>query len=141
MYYVFIYMYYNVCQSISSSTSMTSSGEHNICTLRIGLITSLKCIYIHIYIHEKSLQEMLRKARQQQHNRKAKQHNTTPRKSFFKENWLPRVGLKPTTISNATKRCSYQLSYGGSSCTTTPHVVDGALLSCVHILYTCVLSW
>ena len=36
--------------------------------------------------YEQSLQEMLRKARQQQHNRVAKQHNTTsPKQSFFKE--------------------------------------------------------
>ena len=35
---------------------------------------------------EQSLQVMLRKAGQQQHNRKAKQHNTTRLKqSFFKE--------------------------------------------------------
>ena len=40
---------------------------------------------LHImYMHEQSLQEMLRKARQ--HNRKAKHHNTTrPKQSFFKE--------------------------------------------------------
>ena len=37
-------------------------------------------------VHEQSLREMLRKAKQQQHNRKAKQHNTTrPKQSFFKE--------------------------------------------------------
>ena len=38
-------------------------------------------------LHEQSIREMLRKARQQQqHNRKAKQHNTTrPKQSFFKE--------------------------------------------------------
>ena len=38
-------------------------------------------------VHKQSLQEMLRKARQQQqHNRKAKQRNTThPKQSFFKE--------------------------------------------------------
>ena len=44
------------------------------------------CMCICVSLNEQSLQEMLRKARQQQHNRKAKQHNTThPKQSFFKE--------------------------------------------------------
>ena len=47
-------------------------------------------------IHEQSIQEMLRKARQQQkHNRKAKQHNTTrPKQSFFKEEWAASGGTR-----------------------------------------------
>ena len=54
-----------------------------------------------VELHEQSIQEMLRKARQQQqHNRKAKQTTQLARNSHFsKKNWLPRVGLEPTTIS------------------------------------------
>ena len=55
---------------------------------------------VHRRLHEQSLQEMLRKARQQQqHNRKAKQHNTTRLKlSFFKENWLPRCCMSVSHV-------------------------------------------
>ena len=64
-----------------------------------GQSLSQRCwIYMYMNNHSK---RCWRKARQQQHNRKAKQHNTTrPKQSFFKENWLPRVGLEPTTISS-----------------------------------------
>ena len=43
------------------------------------------CSIVSLYqpVHEQSLQEMLRNARQQQHNRKAKQHNTTHLKQSF----------------------------------------------------------
>ena len=49
-----------------------------------------------VHIHEQSIKEMLRKARQQQqHNRKAKQHNTThPKQSFFKEKLAASGGIR-----------------------------------------------
>ena len=66
-------------------------------------------------LYEQSLQEMLRKARQQQHNRKAKQHNTTcPKQSFFKEK-LAASGGTQTHDHQLSRRRSYQLSYRGSS--------------------------
>ena len=52
-------------------------------------------------VHEQSLQDMLRKARQQQqYNREAKQRNTTrPNSHFSEKNWVPQVGFEPTAIS------------------------------------------
>ena len=56
-------------------------------------------------VHEQSFQEMLRKARQQEGNNSnatESQSNTTQltqNSHFSKKNWLPRVGLEPTTIS------------------------------------------
>ena len=61
------------------------------------------------------LQEMLRKARQQQHNRKAKQHSTTrPKQSFFKEK-LAALGGTQTQNHQLSRWRSYQLTYRGSS--------------------------
>ena len=70
------------------------------------------------YIHDNSTNEMLRKT---------KQHNTTERQSnnnttqlapeaviFQRKNELPQVGLEPTTFC-VLDRCSYPLSYRGSS--------------------------
>ena len=52
--------------------------ERGTCSVTTLMINDIQMYY------EQSLQEMLRKARQQQHNRKAKQHNTTrPKQSFF----------------------------------------------------------
>ena len=51
-----------------------------------------------------SLQEMLRKARQQ-HNSKATQF--TQNSHFSKKNWLPRVGFEPTTIHVYSYSCKY----------------------------------
>ena len=78
-------------------------------------------------VHEQSIQEMLRKARQQQqHNRKAKQHNTTrPKQSFFKEKLAASGGTR-THDHQLARRCSYQLSYRGSSA--------GWAESCIQIL-------
>ena len=78
-------------------------------------------------VHEQSIQEMLRKARQQQqHNRKAKQHNATrPKQSFFKEKLAASGGTR-THDHQLTRRCSYQLSYRGSSA--------GWAESCIQIL-------
>ena len=62
----------------------------------------IKGRYTSLKNHEQSLQEMLRKARQQQHNRKAKQHNTTRLKqSFFKEK---------LAASGGTRNLNHQLS-------------------------------
>ena len=52
--------------------------------------SSIIHVHVQCHVYEQSIREMLRKARQQQqHNRKAKQHNTTHSKlkneSFFKE--------------------------------------------------------
>ena len=67
-------------------------------------------------MNEQSLQEVLRKERQQQqHNRKAKQHNTTrPKQSFFEEK-LAALGGTRTHDNQLSRLCSYQLRYRGSS--------------------------
>ena len=60
--------------------------------------------------NEQSLQEMLRKARQQQqqHNRKAKQHNKTrPKQSFFKEKLATSGGTR-THDHELSRQYSYQ---------------------------------
>ena len=52
-------------------------------------------------MREKSLREMLRKARQHNNNTTERQSNTTQltrNSHFYKKNWPPRVGLDPTTI-------------------------------------------
>ena len=83
------------------------------------------------HIHEQSLQGMLRKARQQQHNRKAKQHNTTcPKQSFFKEK-LAASGGTWTHDHQLSRWRSYQLSYQGSSVSWAQ--------SCIQI--TCIYTW
>ena len=58
---------------------------------------------------------MLRKARQQQHNRKAKQHNTTRLKQSFFNEKLAASGGTQTRDHQLSRRCSYQLSYRGGS--------------------------
>ena len=84
-----------------------------ICVLYVLFVWSICLLSA---IHEQSIREMLRKARQQQqHNRKAKQHNTTrPKQSFFKEK-LAALGGTRTHDHQLARRCSYQLSYRGSS--------------------------
>ena len=82
--------------------------------------TCTQCIYmIYICMNYQSLQEKLRKARQQQqHKIKAKQHNTTHLKlSFFKEK-LASSGGTLTHDHQLSRRCSYH--YRGSSVFLTP---------------------
>ena len=74
--------------------------------------THLILLYMYMYMcmHActwTTLQEMLRKARQQQRNRKSKQHNTTrPKQSFFKEK-LAASGGTWTHDHQFSRRCSY----------------------------------
>ena len=83
--------------------------------LLLHAIIPCLCFMLHL-VHEQSLQEMLRKSRQQQqHNRKAKQHNATrPKQSFFKEKLAASGGTR-THDHQLSRRCSYQLSSRGSS--------------------------
>ena len=105
-----------------SSSSSSSTHPHLILSaLKLSVVlchfllhtpAEYKYISLQIFIHLMlicacmkltrtiTLRDAERKARQQQqHNRKAKQRNTThPKQSFSKKNWLPRVGFEPTTI-------------------------------------------
>ena len=76
----------------------------HVCTLYMLIVSPLN-------MHEQSLQEMLRKTRQQQqHNRKAKQHKTTRPKIIFLSK-LAASGGTQTHDHQLSKQCSYQLSY------------------------------
>ena len=98
--------FHYVCSFVDVNTSIFYLSE-SYCVLVAQVPTQHKyCACL-----EQLLQEMLKKARQQQqhnrkakhttqHNRKAKQYNTTRLKqSFSKKNWLSQVGLETTTIS------------------------------------------
>ena len=65
--------------------------------------------------YEQSFKRCWKARQQQQHNRKAKQHNTTrPKQSFFKEKLAASGGTR-THDHQLSRWCSYQLSYRGSS--------------------------
>ena len=60
------------------------------------------CQRVHVYVMQNVHNDEILNATQQ-HNRKAKQHNTTrPKQPFSNKNWLPRVGLMYIHVTNGT---------------------------------------
>ena len=111
---------------------------------RIALSTSnvawLQCVYFHVHVHEQSLQEMLRKARQQQHNRKAKQHNTTrPKQSFFKEK-LATLGGTRTHDHQLSRHTMYMYMYSVEHSSYLPDITcDCNTCTCMYMYVHCML--
>ena len=85
------------------------------CTSIVELFTSWCTCIMYMNNHSKRCWKKGKATTTTQQNGKATQHNTTrPKQSFFKEKLAASGGIR-THDHQLSRRCSYQLSYRGSS--------------------------